>query len=77
MNPFVVVLARDRSHIEEKAAELERLGLPFTVVCGERLNHPRVVYRELRGKWDAINSARRLVPEDAGVAVLNDVDTRV
>ncbi|WP_460025012.1 glycosyltransferase family 2 protein [Infirmifilum sp. SLHALR2] len=77
MNLFVVVLARDRSHVEEKAAELERLGLPFTAVCGERLNHPRVVYREPRGKWDAINFARRLVPKDADVVVLNDVDTRI
>ncbi|UNQ73146.1 hypothetical protein [Infirmifilum sp. NZ] len=75
--PFVVVLARDRRHVEEKAAELERLGLPFTIVCGERLNHQRVVYREPRGKWDTINFARRLVPKDAGVVVLNDVDTRI
>jgi len=75
--PFVVVLARDRRHVAEKVAELERLGLPFVVVCGERLDHPRVVYREPRGKWDAINFARRLVPEGAGVVVLNDVDTRI
>jgi len=36
--PFVMVLARDRRHVEEKAAELERLGLPFTVVCGEHFS---------------------------------------
>ena len=47
----------------------------YLIVCGERLNHPNVVYREARGKWDAINFGSQFVPKDADVVVLNDVDT--
>ena len=57
--------------------ELEGMRVPYIVVCGERLNHPNVVYREARGKWDAINFGSRFVPREAEVVVLNDVDTRI
>ena len=75
--PFFIVLARDRRGVEEKVAELERMGVPYVVVCGERVEHPRVVYREARGKWDAINFGGKFVPKEADVVVLNDVDTRI
>jgi hypothetical protein len=76
-NPFFIVPARDRRGVMEKIAELEAMRVPFVVVCGERLKHPNVVYREARGKWDAINFGSGFVPEDADVVVLNDVDTRI
>lgn len=75
--PFFMVLARDRHHLGRKIAELEEMGVPFLVVCGERVDHPAVVYREARGKWDAINFGSRFVPEESSVIVLNDVDTRI
>jgi len=53
--PFTLAMARDRRHVMEKIAELKRLNLPFIIVCCEKANHPNVVYREARGKWDAIN----------------------
>jgi len=76
-NPFFIVPARDRRGVMEKIAELEAMRVPFVVVCGERLKHPNVVYREAGGKWDAINFGSGFVPEDADVVVLNDVDTRI
>ena len=57
--------------------ELENMQVRYLIVCGERLNHPNVVYREARGKWDAINFGSQFVPKDADVVVLNDVDTRI
>jgi cellulose synthase/poly-beta-1,6-N-acetylglucosamine synthase-like glycosyltransferase len=76
-NPFFIVPARDRRGVMEKIAELEAMRVPFVVVCSEGLKHPNVVYREARGKWDAINFGSRFVPKDADVVVLNDVDTRI
>jgi len=75
--PFFIVLARNRKNVEEKIMELEGMRVPYVIVCGERLNHPGVVYREARGKWDAINFGSRFVSKDADVVVLNDVDTRI
>jgi len=77
MRIFFVVLARDRGHVEEKVRELVRLGVPYVVVCGERLNHPNVVYRAPVGKYDAINFGVGLVPRDVDVIVLHDVDTKI
>jgi len=57
--------------------ELEGMQAPYIIVCGERVDHPNVVYREARGKWDAINFGSQFVPGDANVVVLNDVDTRI
>jgi len=75
--PFFMVMARDQNHVERKIAELEEIGMPFLVVCGEKFNHPNVVYREVKGKWDAINFGSRFVPKESDVIVLNDVDTRI
>lgn len=77
VKPFFMVLARDQHHVRRKIAELEEVGVPFLVVCGERVNHPAVLYREARGKWDAINFGSRFVPKESDVIVLNDVDTRI
>lgn len=75
--PFFMVMARDRNHVESKIAELDEMDMPFLVVCGEKVNHPSVVYREAKGKWDAINFGSRFVPTEFDVIVLNDVDTRI
>lgn len=75
--PFFIVLARDRRGVMEKVVELEGMGVPYIIVCGERVDHPNVVYREARGKWDAINFGSQFVPKGTHVVVLNDVDTRI
>jgi hypothetical protein len=74
---FFIVPARNRRWVPEKIRELEELEVPYIIVCGERLNRRNIVYREARGKWDAINFGSRFVPEEADVVVLNDVDTRI
>ena len=74
---FFIVPARDRRGVKEKIMELENMQVPFLIVCGEKINHPNVVYREARGKWDAINFGSQFIPEDVEVVVLNDVDTRI
>jgi len=74
---FFLVLARDRSGVEKKAEELDGLGFPYLIVCGDKLNHPNVVYRRPVGKYDAINFGHKLVPHNASIVVLNDVDTKI
>jgi len=74
---FFIVPARDRQYVEEKIMELEEMRVPYIIVCGESFDHPNVVYREGRGKWDAINFGAKFVPKEANVVVLNDVDTRI
>ena len=74
---FFLVLARDENHVEQKINELENLGFPFIVVCGEHVNHCKVVYREAKGKYDAINFGLSLVPKDAEIVAMNDVDTEI
>jgi len=74
---FFLVLARDRSGVEKKARELEGLGFPYLIVCGDRVNHPNVVYREPLGKYDAINFGSNHLPEDVEIVGLNDVDTEI
>jgi len=75
--PLFIVPARSRLGVMEKIMELEGMQAPYIIVCGERVDHPNVVYREARGKWDAINFGSQFVPKDADVVVLNDVDTRI
>jgi len=77
VNSFFLVLARDRQNVKEKIVELEDMSLPFIIVCGERVNHPSVIYREAKGKWDAINFGAQFVPKAAEVVTLNDVDARI
>jgi len=77
MKVFFIVLAREGSEVEKKARELDGLGFSYVIVCGEKVNHPNVVYREQKGKYDAINFAEKYVPEDAEIIGLNDVDTEI
>jgi len=77
VNCYFLVLARDKRHVEKKIEELSSLKVPYLIVCGERLNHPGVVYREARGKYDAINFGARLIPKDVDIVVLDDVDTKI
>ena len=77
MKLFFLVLARDKKHVDHKIRELETLGVPYKIVCGERLNHPNVVYRIPKGKYDAINFGANLIPKDVNIVVMNDVDTTI
>jgi len=77
MRVFFIVLAREGSEVERKARELDGLGFPYLIVCGDRVNHPNVVYREPLGKYDAINFGHKLVPRNVSIVVLNDVDTKI
>jgi len=77
MRVFFLVLARDRSGVEKKAKELDSLGVPYLIVCGDNVNHPNAVHREPQGKYDAINFASNLLPKEAEIVGLNDVDTEI
>jgi hypothetical protein len=67
---FFIVPARDKRYVTEKIMELERLRVPYIIVCGERVNHPRVVYRAPIGKYDAVNFGAALMPKDVNIIVL-------
>jgi cellulose synthase/poly-beta-1,6-N-acetylglucosamine synthase-like glycosyltransferase len=77
MKLFFLVLARDRRHVFDKISELENLGVQYKIVCGERIDHPNVVFQAPKGKFAAINFGAELIPTDADVIVMNDVDTRI
>ncbi len=77
MKPFCLVLARDAKQVRAKMLEVESIGLPFTVICGESFDDPRVVHRPPVGKWDAINYGYACIPREADVVVLNDVDAEI
>ncbi len=77
MKVFFLVMARDASGIEKKASELDGLGYPYLIVSGEKHTHENVVYREPRGKYDAINFGLRFVPSDTDVVAFNDVDAEI
>jgi hypothetical protein len=72
-----MVLARNAINVPQKINELQATGIPFVIVCGEKVNHPNVVYREANGKWDAINYGAQFIPECAEIILFNDVDTRI
>jgi cellulose synthase/poly-beta-1,6-N-acetylglucosamine synthase-like glycosyltransferase len=74
---FFVVLARTKDGVEEKIAELENLGVPYIIVCGEKTNCPNVVYRPKKGKFDAINFGAKYLRPETKIVCLNDVDTRI
>jgi cellulose synthase/poly-beta-1,6-N-acetylglucosamine synthase-like glycosyltransferase len=76
-NCFFMVLARDAKNVPQKIAELEGIGVPFIIVCGEKVNHPNVVYREAKGKWDAINFGANFLPSNTEIILFNDVDTKI
>lgn len=75
--PFFIVPARNRQNVDEKIMELENMQVPYIIVCGEKVDHPNVVYRVANGKWDAINFGSQFVPRGPDIVVLNDVDTRI
>lgn len=72
-----MVLARDAMQLDEKISELNRLGYPYIIICGEKVNHPNVVYREPKGKYDAVNFSLNFIPPDVDVVAFNDVDTEM
>lgn len=75
---FFLVLARDQRNLSEKLDEFATLGFSnFLVICGEKVKHPRVRYREAVGKWDAINFGSKFIPSGAKLILLNDVDTEI
>lgn len=77
MKSFFIVLARDAGLLSKKCKELERLGVDYIVICGEKVTFPNVVYRKPIGKYDAINFGFKFVPRDVEVVCLNDVDTEI
>jgi len=77
LNLFFIVLARGGRRVPEKIRELERMNVPYLIVCGKHLDRPNVVYREAGGKWDAINFGSRYIPTSTDVVMLNDVDRRL
>lgn len=74
---FFIVLARTAQGVNEKIKELELLGYPFVIACGEKVNISNVVYLERRGKYDAINFGARFLSDETKIVCLNDVDTRI
>lgn len=76
-NIFFIVLARNCKNVDAKILELQKMNVPFLMVCGEKMNHPNVVYRANAGKWDAINFGASFVPKETTAIVLNDVDTKI
>jgi hypothetical protein len=74
---FFIVLARTQEGVVEKAFELRKLGVSFVVICGEKMNYPNVVYRQKKGKFDAINFAAKFIGKNIEVVCLNDVDTKL
>ncbi len=74
---FFLVFARDGSLVHQKVEELQRLRVSYVVVCGEKTPDDKVVYREPRGKYDAINFGFRFVPKDKDILALHDVDAKI
>lgn len=77
MNLFFLVLSRDTQYLSEKIKEIDSLGVPYLIVCGEKFDSPKVVYRKPKGKYDALNFGLKLIPENVDIVIFNDVDTRI
>jgi cellulose synthase/poly-beta-1,6-N-acetylglucosamine synthase-like glycosyltransferase len=77
MRVFFVVLARDENGVKRKAAELDRLGHPYLIVCGKKVDLLNTIYRKPQGKYDAVNFGVSFVPVDTDLVVFNDVDTTI
>jgi hypothetical protein len=77
MNVFFLVLARDQTHVYDKIGELQELGYPFKIICGEKIDHPNVIYQPARGKFAAINFGLTQLPSNVDIVAMNDVDTRI
>lgn len=63
LNLFFVVLAKDGEHVHNKIDELEGYEVPHRVICGKEMDHPKVVHRNPKGIWDAVNYSRRVIPK--------------
>jgi len=74
---FFIVPARTAKAVNDKLKELKKLGYPFVIVCGEKVNIPNVVYRKRRGKYDAINYGANFLSDKTKIVCLNDVDTKI
>ena len=74
---FFIVPARTAKAVNDKINELKMLGYPFVIICGEKVNIPNVVYRERRGKYDAINYGANFLSDKTKIVCLNDVDTKI
>lgn len=72
-----IVSARTHEGVAEKAAELRTIGVPFIIICAEKIDHPDVIYRPKKGKFDAINFASKFVGENVKIICLNDVDSKI
>jgi hypothetical protein len=77
MNFFFLVLARDEACVNDKIKELEELGFPYKIICGQKIEHQNVIYHPAKGKFDAINFGIKQIPSNVDIIVMNDVDTRI
>jgi cellulose synthase/poly-beta-1,6-N-acetylglucosamine synthase-like glycosyltransferase len=77
MEVFLVVLARDEAGVKKKVLELDRMGYPYVIVCGQKIDNSHVVHREPHGKYDAINFGMQFVPSQTDIVAFNDVDTTI
>jgi hypothetical protein len=77
MRVFFVVLARDDEGVEGKATELDKLGYPYIIVCGKKTSIRNTVYREPKGKYDAVNFGVKLIPAETDLVAFNDVDAAI
>ena len=77
MNIHFLILARDGNYLNSKIKELKSIGIPYIIVCGEKINNPNIIYREPKGKYDAINYGVNFIPKDTDIVILNDVDTKI
>lgn len=77
MKPIFLVMARDESNVLKKISELEGLKIPFLIVCGKKIDHPSIIYRKPRGKFDALNFGISQVPNKFDTIIFNDVDTKI
>lgn len=77
MKLFFLVLARNKAHVHDKIRELENLNVQYKIICGDRLDHPNVVYQVPRGKYAAVNFGASLIPKETDIVAMNDVDTRI
>jgi cellulose synthase/poly-beta-1,6-N-acetylglucosamine synthase-like glycosyltransferase len=74
---FFLVVARDNKNINQKLNELKSMKVPFVIVTGEKSSIPNVIFREPKGKYDAINYGSRYINDDCEIVCLNDVDTKI
>lgn len=77
MSIFGLIFARDATYLKAKMLEFDALRIPYLIICGEHVDHEKVVYRAPHGKYDAINFGCSLLPDDVDLVIFNDVDTKI